>query len=448
MAYDATPTAARAVATVRRTPNRAHPVEPAASGNEALRAAWSVFWTTRAAVLVVAVFAALSFGPAGGGLAERNAEVFDEPDLTRAVAEPLLSPLARWDAAWYLRIADSGYAGSDVRAAFFPLYPLLVRALAAPFGASPAALLLAAYAVALAAFLAALVLFHRLVALELGRPLARPALLLLAVFPAAVFFGAPYSESLFLMLAVGAFYAARTDRWAWAGAAAAGAAATRSAGVLLLLPLAMLWWASGKDVAAPRARPAARRTARRARDAAWLLLAPLGLAAYAAFLGFAEGDAWRFLDVQDAWSRELAVPLAGAWDGFSAAVDGARQLLSGQREVVYFEQAAGDPYRIAAINLMLFGALVFALVACAGCLRRLPRAYGAWVAVSLVLPLTFPVKPQPLMSLPRFIAVLFPIFMWLALWSEERRATPRVAAVSALGLGLFTAQFASWHWIS
>jgi mannosyltransferase PIG-V len=398
-----------------------------------LRAAWSVFWTTRAAVLVVAVFAALSFGPAMGGLAVRNAEVFDEPELTHALAEPLLSPLARWDAAWYLRIAESGYGGSDVRAAFFPLYPLLVRAVAAPFGAPPGALLVAAYVVSLAAFFAALVLLHRLVSLELGRTLARPALLLIAVFPAAVFFGAPYSESLFLLLAVGAFYAARTGRWAWAGAAAAGAAATRSAGVLLLLPLAMLWWS---------ARP------RKLRDAAWLLLGPLGLAAYAAFLGIAEGDAWRFLDVQDAWSRELTIPLAGAWDGLGAAIDGARQLLSGQTEVVYFEEAAGDPYRIAAINLMLFGSLVFALVACVGCLRRLPKAYGAWVAASLVLPMTFPVEPQPLMSLPRFLAVLFPIFMWLALWSEERRATARVAAVSALGLGLFTAQFASWHWIS
>jgi Mannosyltransferase (PIG-V) len=419
MAYEATPTAARVVA--------------AARGSEALRAAWSVFWSTRLAVLLVAVFAALSFGPAAGGLAERNAAMFDEPELTRSLAEPLLSPLARWDAAWYLRIAESGYEGSEARAAFFPLYPLLVRGLATPFGASPAALLLASYAVALAAFLGALVLLHRLVALELGRPLARPALLLLAVFPAAVYFGAPYSESLFLLLAVGAFYAARTGRWAWAAVAAAGAAATRSAGLLLLIPLAMLWWGSRE---------------RRLGDAAWLLLAPLGLAAYAAYLGLAEGDALRFLDVQDAWSRELAVPLAGAWDGFTAAVDGARQLVSGQREVVYFEEAAGNPYRIAAINLMLFGSLVFAVVALVGCLRRLPKAYGAWVAVSLVLPLTFPVEPQPLMSLPRFLAVLFPIFMWLALWCEERRATPRVAAVSALGLGLFTTQFATWHWIS
>src|ERR671918_563605 len=259
MAYDAPPAAARVLTAVR--------------GSEALRAAWSVFWTTRAAVLVVAVFAALSFGPAMGGLAARNAEVFDQPELTRSLVEPLLSPLARWDAAWYLRIAESGYGGSAVRAGFFPPSPPPVRAVASPFGASPEALLVAAYAVALAAFLGALVLLHRLVSLELGRPLAQPTLLLLAVFPAAVFFGAPYSESLFLLLAVGAFYAARTGRWAWAGGAEAGAAATRSAGVLLLLPLAMLWWSS---------RP------RRGGNAAWLLLAPLGLAAYAAFLGLAE----------------------------------------------------------------------------------------------------------------------------------------------------------------
>jgi hypothetical protein len=401
--------------------------------SEALRVAWRVFWPTRLAVLLVAVFAALSFGPASGGLAEENAAKFDQPALTGALADPLLEPLARWDAVWYLRIAESGYGGSEARAAFFPLYPLLVRAVATPFTASPAALLAASYVVALAALLAALVLLYRLVSLELGRPLARPALLLLSVFPAAVYFGAPYSESLFLALAIGGFYAARMGRWPWAGACVAGAATTRSAGILLLIPLVLLWW---------NERP------RRPRDVAWLALGLVGLGLYALFLGLSEGDALRFLDVQDAWSRELRVPLAGAWDGFTAAVDGARQLLSGQTEVVYFEKAAGDPNRIAAINLMLFGALIFAVVACVGVFRRLPPAYGAWVAASLVLPLTFPVVPQPLMSLPRFLAVLFPIFMWLALWAEERRATDRVAAVSVLGLGLFTAQFASWHWIS
>ena len=398
-----------------------------------MRAAWRVTWATRAAVLVVAVFAALSFGPATGGLARENAAKFDEPALTRSVAEPLLAPLARWDAVWYLRIADSGYGDSAPRAAFFPLYPLLVRSLAVPAGGSEGALLIASYVISLAAFLGALVLLYRLVSLELGRRFASPTLLLLAVFPAALYFGAPYSESLFLLVSVGAFYAARRDSWAWAGVCAAAAAATRSAGLLLLVPLAMLWWSSRR---------------RRARDAAWLLLGPLGLFAYAAWLGLVEGDALRFLDVQDAWSRELTVPLGGAWDGLAAALDGVRQLVSGRRTPVYFEEAAGDPFRIAAINLILSASLVFALLACVGVFRRLPKAYGAWLAVALLLPLSFPVKPQPLMSLPRFLAVLFPIFMWLALVTEERRITPQVAAGSAVGLGLFTAQFASWHWIS
>ena len=90
---------------------------------------------------------------------------------------------------------------------------------------------------------------------------------------------------------------------------------------------------------------------------------------------------------------------------------------------------------------------MFGVAACVGVLRRLPLAYGAWVAVSLLLPLSEPVEPQPLMSLPRFLAVLFPIFMWLAAWSEGAAHRPGGGGLRAR-LGLFTAQFASWHWIA
>src|SRR3990170_353278 len=169
MAYEATPAHARALA--------------AARDSEAFRAALRVAVSTRAAVLLVAIFAALSFGPASGGLARENAEKFDEPALTHSFADPLLAPLARWDSVWYLRVADSGYGDSAPRAAFFPLYPLLVRAVATLVGGSDAALLVAAYLVSLAAFVGALLLLHRLTELELGRRLARPLLLLLAVFP-------------------------------------------------------------------------------------------------------------------------------------------------------------------------------------------------------------------------------------------------------------------------
>src|SRR5918999_1953098 len=176
MAYEATPARGSAIAAVR--------------ASEAFRAALRVGLSTRLAVLLVAVFAALSFGPASGGLARENALKFDEPALTHAVADPLLAPLARWDSVWYLRVANSGYGDSTARAAFFPLYPLLVRAVATPMGGSEAALLIAAFLVSLAAFAGALVLLHRLVELELGRRLARPGGLLLAVFPPALFFGA------------------------------------------------------------------------------------------------------------------------------------------------------------------------------------------------------------------------------------------------------------------
>jgi hypothetical protein len=88
---------------------------------------------------------------------------------------------------------------------------------------------------------------------------------------------------------------------------------------------------------------------------------------------------------------------------------------------------------------------VFALVAVAGVVRRLPGPYGAYTVAALALPLSFPVAPQPLMSLPRFLAVLFPVFMWLAL---HRRAWRVALVVFAVVLGVFTVRYATWHWVA
>lgn len=402
--------------------------------SEALRASAGVLLWSRVVILAVAALSALWAG--GGGAFVANAEAFDVPALTHpfgGLGDALLSPLARWDAVWYLQIADSGYgeAGS-ARTAFFPLYPLLVRGVGALLGGSSGALLLSSYAVSLAALLGALVLLHRLVSLELGRPLAATTLLLVCAFPASLFLGAPYSESLFLLCCVGAFYAARTEHWAWAALALAAASGTRSAGVLLILPVAVIYLQGH----------------RRARDAAWLALGPLGLVAYSLYLGSVHGDPLAFAAVQELWNREYAGPFVGVWDGLLAAVDGARQIASGAREPVFFEQAGGDPFRVAATNLMLLATLVFAVLGTLGVLRRLPFAYGAWMVAALALPLSYPVAPQPLMSLPRFVLVLFPLFMWLALVCEERRITDRVVAVSAVGLGLFVTQFAAWNFVA
>jgi hypothetical protein len=418
-----------------------------ARASDAVRDAVRAFAWSRLAILAVAVFAALSVDVAAG----RNAEKFDTPVLTAPLggaADILTTPLARWDAVWYLTIADSGYQSADsARHAFFPLYPLLARGMGTFAGGGRGAVLLAAYAVALLAFLAALVLLHRLTALELGRRAAWPTLLLLCVFPASLYFGAPYSESLFLLCSVGAFYAARTDRWALAGLAAGAASATRSAGILLIVPLLAIYLYGPRSAGTPNPRIWRPRYPVRP-DVLWLALAPAGLIAYATYLGLAYDDPLSFSNVQELWSRSFAGPFVGAWDGAVAAFEGMRQLLSGSRETVYFDQAGGDPFRVASQNIVLFGFLCFALVATAGVLRRLPFAYGLYVVVALVLPLSYPVAQQPLMSLPRFVAVLFPIFMWLGVVCEERKLTERVAVVSAIVLGLFVTQFATWQWVA
>lgn len=71
--------------------------------------------------------------------------------------------------------------------------------------------------------------------------------------------------------------------------------------------------------------------------------------------------------------------------------------------------------------------------------------FGNLLVAPLALPLSYPVTPQPLASLPRYEVVLFPLFMWAASWLAERRLTQPALAASAVLLGLFTAEFATWR---
>ena len=81
-------------------------------------------------------------------------------------------------------------------------------------------------------------------------------------------------------------------------------------------------------------------------------------------------------------------------------------------------------------------------------LRRLPIAYGGYVLASLAMPLTYPVSPQPLASLPRYEVVLFPLFMWGSGVIIRRRITTEAVAALAVLLGLFTAEFATWRFVA
>src|SRR3954451_4049739 len=204
-------------------------------GGAAVAEPWRAFWVSRLLVWASGAAAAALFGLSA------RVQLFDPGAVTRPfgpAGNALAAPLARWDSVWYLAIANDGYPADDPRrAAFFPLYPLLVRAantvVGAPIG--PGALVLLLW------FAGALVLLHRLTELELGAPAARMTVWAIALFPGAVFFSSVYSEALYLALSVGCLYAARTGRWAWAATAGALGAATRSAGVPLVVPLAVMW---------------------------------------------------------------------------------------------------------------------------------------------------------------------------------------------------------------
>ncbi len=413
----------------------------------AARAAWRAFLISRLLVAAVAIPVSLWLN-FSGYTSPHEAVSLTHPFGAHPpgeILDAIVSSLAKWDAVWQLRIANDGYgwpggpAGGE--AAFFPLYPLIVW-LASGAGASPVALLVGAYAVSLAAFLAALRLLHRLVALELRPELGAPTLMLLALFPASLFFGAPYTESLFLLISIGAFYAARTGRWAAAGLLAAAASAARPVGVCLVLPLAVLYlYGPRTDRSTPDDGPrhALLPRHRPGLDFLWLGLAPLGLLAFSGYLALHHGDALAFLHEQQSRTHKFTFPFSGIWEGTVAAFDSLSFLLLGAPE-----SAAA----LAPRNLMLFAFLVFGLVATVGVFRRLPAAYGVYVVALLFQPLSLPIDDKPLDSLGRYLAVIFPLFMWLALVCEERRRTRPALVASSAGLALLSGMFAGWMWVA
>lgn len=400
----------------------------------ALRDVASALIVSRLVIWAVGVAAALLFVPETLRLDHVDPSRWTAP-FDSGLWNALVAPGARFDSAWLLDITNGGYSTPGTPA-FFPLYPALTAVGGGLLGSDVVAGIL----LSTVAGFAGLYLLHRLVTLDFGPDVARRVIWITACLPTAFTFTAVYTESLFLLLSVGAIYAARLGRWELAALAAALAATNRSAGLLLVVPIALLYlYGPRADRAADRTGPGMR-PRYSVRPGALAVTAPvLGIAAFVIYLGATTGDPLGMLDAQQLWERSFA-PMMGLVDGTLAAGRGLIDLIAG----THLNTATPNPRGMGALNLFLFGSLVVGLWLLAKSVRRLPPAYTAYAAVSLALPLSSPGLEQPLMSMPRFMMVAFPLWITLALVVPDEVRWRRILGGSTALLAVSTALFTGW----
>ena len=328
--------------------------------------------------------------------------------------------LARWDTFFYYTIATDGYSWNPAvvrheNVVFFPLYPILMRWGGAALGGHP---LLAGLIVSLTAFAGAMLLLYRLALLELGEEHAWRVLLLISTFPYAVYYSAVYTESLFLFLTVGAFYAMRRGRPGWVAVCGLAAGFTRPNGFWLALPLACLalWPPDRRDVEARARLPV------RLPLALLVACVPLvGVTLFSSYLYLRFGDALAWVHGQAAWGVPMLLR-RGAPDPIK---------LPGESPIKIIEVITWIG------NIAAFGAAAAAIRPVS---KRLGVAYGAWIAVNIFPP----VVAHLFLSLGRFTSVLFPLFFWLAIRIPRERLM-RVAGAFAACQAVLAIWFFLWR---
>lgn len=338
---------------------------------------------------------------------------------------PLWDAFARYDSGWYQQIARSGYQytpGGRSTIAFFPAYPFLMRHVGRLFGPQPSDLYLGGLVVSWLAFVLAMTGLYALARLDLPRFRAERAVVLAAVFPFAFFFGAVYTEALFLASIVWCFYAFRTDRFVLGGLAGAVATATRVNGILVLPALAWIAWRRCRDLNASGDVERARRTTLAA--VAGLLLVTTGIGAYCLYIWRLTGSPFEWVATIERWGYH---PGGAPWLALGRL---AGELLS--RPYAYVASGGMAPYDmlngLAGLAFVLAIPFVWA---------RLGAAYALFMALNLWLPLSSGTYE----GIGRYCAVLFPFFIWLAAFRSSGVYTWTLVAFAALYtlcLSLFT----------
>lgn len=315
--------------------------------------------------------------------------------------------LTTWDGLWYLAVARNGYPRSipaevtyhmeEARAAFFPLYPLLIRVADAilPGGDTAAALGVNLLIGALAVVMVGL-LTHRLTH---DTTHAAMAMVLFSVFPGSFVLSFAYADGLMIVLAAGTLIALGDRRWVLAGVLAALTTATRPNGIAILAAVAV----------------AAFCALRRPRDlgALWsVALAPLGLIGFHAFLALHTDERLAWFRVQgEAWDEGLSfggTALRHIGGTLTAPLSSPTQMIT-------------------TITVITTLAALMALRA-----YRLPAPVLAYVAVILVLMII----PDTVTARPRFLFTAFALVIPVAVWLPRRSPLAWQMLLWACGVGL------------
>ncbi|MEU9604693.1 glycosyltransferase family 39 protein [Streptomyces sp. NPDC048057] len=306
-----------------------------------------------------------------------------------------------WDSNWYLGIADHGYTdelGTRVNAnnlAFFPLYPLLVKAFAAVTPGSRASVALVLSVVcSFAAAWGVHAVGERLHGRRVGTLLA----VLWGAFPVAVVQWMGYTESLFTALAAWSLYAVLTGRWLAAGALACLAGLARPTGVALAVAVTLAALLSCRR----------RHGGPRAPALVGAALAPLGWLGFVGWVGARVGRVDGYFAVQRLWKNE--------WDGGRATVLELRQQL--------FYEPRPQLFVLAVSACLVLAVVMYVL--CLADRQPLPLLVFTGVLLLVVLGSAGVYFPRA-----RFLLPGFPLLLPLALALARARRRLTVAVVLA-----------------
>jgi Gpi18-like mannosyltransferase len=311
-----------------------------------------------------------------------------------------------WDAPHYLDLAQYGYEATGERAdwlVFYPLFPWLTRLVALLFNDT----LIAAFVVSTIASFVAAALLYRLARLDHDDATANRAVWFLALFPTAYILHIGYTESLFLALVLGAFLAARSERWPLVAILGALACLTRVNGLILVPALAIepaiqLW-----------------RTRRFDPRPLWLAVVPLGFVGYLALNYRVTGDPFAFLAItRERWYKSFAPP----WTGIGSMIESLSWRPPFEIWTVVWQQA-------------LF--IVLLAVAAVAAWRWLRPAYAVWIALNLFI---F-TSTSFILSVPRYSLILFPLPILLALLARRPLWNSALTACSAMLLAILAVLF-------